>query len=132
MKFEGVFEVFDLSVRRLANGNKLRVVLESPEDLATEKQIIEFRGDNVKVNMSQQEFDGEEIKIKDEVFEVFEIKCRRLRNGDKLRLVLECGYEKEKEIKIVKLRYDNVTLSMTKIQDNMFEEVDEDYIASEE
>ena len=49
-----VFELFDLSVRRLSNGNKLRIVLERQQDIEIEKKLIEFRGDNVKVKMTQE------------------------------------------------------------------------------
>jgi hypothetical protein len=131
-KFEGTLELFDLNVRRLANGNKLRVILECPEDIDIEKKIIEFRGANVKVTMTPQETEGEKPSIHEEVFEVFDIKCRRLRNGDKLRVILECLYEKEKEIPLVKLRYEDVLLTMEKIQQDIFEKAEDDIYDVEE
>ena len=120
-QMEEIFELFDISVRRLANGNKLRIVLECQADLEIEKKLIEFRGDNVKIKMTQEE---ENIERIEDIYEVFDIKCRRLRNGDKLRFTLEQLYEKEKELKIVKLRYDNVKIFMEKIQDELFEDVE--------
>lgn len=124
-QMEGIFELFDLSVRRLANGNKLRIVLECVEDLDVEKKLIEFRGENVKAMLAQQSSDGKQAVNVEDVFEVFDIKCRRLRNGDKLSFILEQLYEKEKEIELVKLRYDNVKIFMEKIQDQLFNDEDE-------
>jgi hypothetical protein len=120
-----VFELFDLSVRRLSNGNKLRIVLERQQDIEIEKKLIEFRGENVKVKMTQEieEDDIKPVYIED-IVEVFDIKCRRLRNGDKLSLILEQLYEKEKELQLVKLRYDNVAVFIEKIQDELFEDVE--------
>lgn len=123
-QFEGIFEVFDISVRRLANGNKLRVVLECQEDLEVEKGIIEFRGDNVKVKMSQSVLpeNVKDIIVVDTVFEVFDIKCRRLRNGDKLSLILEQLYEKDKELDLVKLRYNDVKIFLERIEEELFDD----------
>ena len=125
--FDGVFELFDLSVRRLANGNKLRVVLECQEDLDVERELIEFRGDNVKVKITQKipPENQKDIVIVDSVFEVFDIKFRRLRNGDKLSLILEQLYDKEKEIDLVKLRYNDVSLFMEKINEELFDGKDD-------
>jgi hypothetical protein len=125
--FDGVFELFDLSVRRLANGNKLRVVLECQEDLDVERELIEFRGDNVKVKITQKipPENQKDIIVVDSVFEVFDIKFRRLRNGDKLSLILEQLYDKEKEIDLVKLRYNDVSLFMEKINEELFDGKDD-------
>jgi len=123
-QFEGIFEVFDISVRRLANGNKLRVILECLEDLEIEKGIIEFRGDNVKAKMSQSVLpeNVKDIIVVDTVFEVFDIKCRRLRNGDKLSLILEQLYEKGKELDLVKLRYNDVKIFLERIEEELFDD----------
>ena len=107
-------EMFDLAVRRLANGNKLKLVLESAEDLELEKELIDFRGENVKLVISTEE--GDEFHG---VFEVFDRKCRSLRNGDKLRLVLEKSYEKSAEIEFVKLRYNDVNIQMVLINTDL-------------
>jgi hypothetical protein len=112
-----VMELFDLHVRRLQNGNKLSIIFETSEELELEKKLIEFRGDNVTVNITQEAPENETDRINIEgIFEVFDIKCRRLRNGDKLRLVCECLYDKEQELKLVKLRYDNVKIRMELIE----------------
>jgi 16S rRNA U1498 N3-methylase RsmE len=121
VEFEGVFELFDLKVRRLRNGNKLSIVLETGEDIELEREIIAFRGETVKASITQE---VEPQKKKDivqinDVFEVFDIKCRRLRNGDKLSVVLEAGYEKTLEIELVKIRYDNVKVSFDRIQEEL-------------
>jgi len=116
-KLEFVMEMFDLSVRRLANGNKIRVVLETSEDLELEKKLIEFRGDNVKAIITQSnepENKSDKVFIESS-FEVFDIKCRRLRNGDKLCLILEKMYEKSEELSLVKMRADDVAIFMERI-----------------
>jgi hypothetical protein len=110
-------ELFDFPVRRLQNGNKLSIIFETAENLELEKKLIEFRGDNVTVNLTQESPENESDRVNIEgIFEVFDIKCRRLRNGDKLRLVYECLYDKEQELKLVKLRYDNVKINMELIE----------------
>lgn len=130
--FEGVFELFDLEVRRLRNGNKLRFIFESQEDLEAEKKLIEFRGCHVESHIAKNdEAEDEAVANIDDSFEVFDIKCRRLRNGDKLRLILEQEYRKEKELTAVSLRYDNCKLFLkTEQQELDFE--DEDDMEEEE
>jgi 16S rRNA U1498 N3-methylase RsmE len=128
-EFEGIFELFDLKVRRLRNGNKISIILESEEDLDTEKRIIEFRGENVKANLTQehQPEKKKDVVSIDDVFEIFDIRCRRLRNGDKLSIILETSYEKNLELQLVKLRYDNVRISFNKMQEELdFEEKEAD------
>jgi 16S rRNA U1498 N3-methylase RsmE len=121
VEFEGVFELFDLKVRRLRNGNKLSIVLETGEDIELEREIIAFRGETVKVSITQEiePQKKKDIVQIDDVFEVFDIKCRRLRNGDKLSVVLEASYEKTLEIELVKIRYDNVKVSFDRIQEEL-------------
>lgn len=125
-QFEGVFEVFGLTVRRLANGHKTRLVLECEENIDIERSLIEFRGENIKAKIIQAKPEDQKSAIYVEtVFEVFDIKCRRLRNGDKLSLTLEQLYEKENELKLVKLRFDEVNIFMEKIDEDLFDKDDE-------
>lgn len=116
-QIEFVIEMFDLSVRRLANGNKLRVVLEASEDLELEKKLIEFRGDNVKaiITQAQEPEAKNDQAIIEASFEVFDIKCRRLRNGDKLCLILEKMYDKNDELSLVKMRANDVSIFLERI-----------------
>jgi hypothetical protein len=114
-QIEFCMEIFDLSVRRLANGNKLRIVLESLEDLNLEKQLIEFRGENVKAIITIENSNNP----LESVFEIFDIKCRRLRNGDKLRVILEQMYDKENEISLVKMRGEDVMIFMEKVEPDL-------------
>ena len=114
-KFEGIFELFDISVRRLRNGNKLRLVFESSEDMETEKKLIEFRGHNVKAVITYESQPENDNVVIEDTFEVFDINCRRLRNGDKLKLVIEQMYEKNIELDAVKLRYQNCKIFFEKV-----------------
>lgn len=127
-QFEGVFELFDVTVRRLANGNKLKVTLEIPEDLEVEKRLIEFRGNNVHVQMTQSEQPNNlnDVVNFEGIFEVFDIKVRRLRNGDKLSLTMEQSYSKPNELDLIKLRFDDVNLFIQEIQEELQFEDNED------
>jgi hypothetical protein len=119
--FSGSFELFEIKVRRLRNGNKLSYVFEAPENLAVEKELIELRGENVKAVITQDyeiAKDGKRITL-DGTFEVFEVKCRRLRNGDKLMFTLEQSYEKSNELKAVNLRFDQCQISMQSINEEL-------------
>ncbi len=124
--FSGMFELFDVSVRRLRNGNKLRLVFESAEDIETEKELIEFRGQNVEAEITQEKEPTKkaDIVLIRAVFEVFDMKCRRLRNGDKLQLVLEQMYSKDAELKAVKLRYEDCSIKCVAIEQEL--DFDED------
>ena len=97
--YDGVFEVFEVSVRRLRNGNKLSIVLEMPESIEEEKKLIEFRYENVKLSIAQE--DNEENGLAG-IFEVMDVKCRSLRNGNKLRVVFEQMYNKETELEALR------------------------------
>lgn len=128
-QFEGIFELFDLKVRRLRNGNKLCLIFESAEDIEMEKQLIEFRGENVKAIITQENPESKKIITIEDEFEVFDLKCRRLRNGDKLTLTLEEMYSKEKEFDAVNLRYEDCKIFLKLIEQELdFEEEEENEI----
>jgi hypothetical protein len=115
--FEGKFELFDVKVRRLQNGDKLSIALEASQDLDLEKQLIEFRGCTVKVFIAQAQEESKKAKKPFEgFFDVFDVKFRHLKNGSKLRLTLEELYDKKDEIMLVPLRFDVVDVSMEKQQ----------------
>ncbi len=50
--FSAIFEVFDVSSRRLRNGNKLRIVLEAPYNVREEKRLLDFKFREAMVTMS--------------------------------------------------------------------------------
>ena len=58
-RFQGLFEVFDVCARRLRNGNKLRIVLEAPYDKAEEKRLIDFKFNEVVLDMERIEIQPE-------------------------------------------------------------------------
>lgn len=115
-KLEIIFELFDVQVRRLRNGSILTLVFESQEDIETEKKLIDFRGCFVKSTISRAEKGKKKEQVINDSFEVFDIKNRHLRNGDKLRLVLKQEYRKEKEATAIQLRYDDCKIFMEKEQ----------------
>lgn len=124
--FSGTLELFDFSVRRLANGNKVRLIFEAPENLDVEKQLIEFRGEYVNLKAKSIEEDAPKIELGG-LWEVFDLKCRRLRNGDKLRITLETTYNKELEKGAVELRFHDCEVSFEKTEEEFdFEDDEED------
>lgn len=129
-EFEGVFELFEIRVRRLRNGNKIALIFEVAEDLEVEKELIEFRGENVKAIITQAiepQHQLDVVTIEGE-FEVFDLKVRRLRNGDKLRLILEQIYKKETEVESVKLRFNDCKIFFSSIEQRLDFEADDDEV----
>lgn len=57
-------------------------------------------------------------------FEVYEVKGKRLSNGHKIIVHLECTYDKDLDLKITNLKFNDVVLTMQKIQEDMFEGID--------
>lgn len=115
-KFLGTFELFDFCVRRLSNGNKIRIKFEIAENLDIEKKLIEFRGKNVKtqigIPLEKLETHYRMKVCLENVFEVFDIDVRRLRNGNKLSFVLETLYTKQIEEAVVPLRFQDCLVIM--------------------
>ena len=122
------FELFDLQVRRLRNGNKLRVVLERTENIEIEKKFIEFRYEKVKAKITALLESGQKGKTIEGNFEVFDIKVRSLRNGNKLCVILEALHDKDLELDIVKYRYEEVVLELEKVQGDLIEDDDDEVI----
>lgn len=121
-----VFELFDVKVRRLRNGNKLALVLECTEDLDIERELIQYRAKTVKVTISPENDENAQEDPFCEELEVFDIKCRRLRNGDKLQIVFEQLYSKENELKAVQLRYQDCRVVIESIDQELNFEDDEE------
>lgn len=124
-KFEGIFELFKTDARRLQNGNKLRLVFESAEDVEIEKKLIPFRENMVKAIITYEHKPGNDSVIED-TFEVYDVKCRRLKNGNKLTLILEQMYEKSKEIFVVQFKYENCKIFLEKNEKELDFEEDEE------
>jgi hypothetical protein len=108
-------ELFDHCVRRLRNGNKQSVVFEAAEDRELEKSLIEFRGEKVEATITPEDPSKKADGLQGN-YEVFDLSVRRLRNGDKLRVVLECLYDKETEVKLAKIRYDEVNVHLVLVE----------------
>lgn len=119
--YERQFELSDIKVRRLVNGCKLRVVLELPYNQEIEKQVIELRNSNIKVKISDIK---NNIICNDKIFSVFDIKVRKLANGDRLSFILENLYTKETELEIVGKRFDDIILTAEVIEEDLFQEVE--------
>jgi hypothetical protein len=117
------FELYDVRVRRLRNGNKLRLTFEIPYNLDTEKRIIDLRGENIKLKMV--DIEGQTI-LEDQIFEIFDIKVRKLSSNDRLSFILENMYDKKVEMRVIEKRFDDVSLLMETIDKSLFDELDED------
>jgi len=130
-KCEGIFELFNSQVRRLQNGNKLRLIFECPEDIEIEKDLIEVRGCDCKVKVAPVKIDSAGKKgpgpvVIDGTFEVFDIKCRRLRNGDKLALILEKSRDKELEIAAVNAKFQECFVFLETVEEELDFDDDEE------
>lgn len=117
------FELYDVRVRRLRNGNKLRLTFEIPYNLDTEKRIIDLRGENIKLKMV--DIEGQTI-IEDQIFEIFDIKVRKLSSNDRLSFILENMYDKKVEMRVIEKRFDDVSLLMETIDKSLFDELEEE------
>jgi hypothetical protein len=115
------FELFDIRVRRLQNGNKLRLTFEIPYNLDIEKHIIDLRQEHVKLTLKDL---SERIILDKVVFEVFDIKVRKLSSNDRLSFVLENMYDKEVEKKVIDMRFDDVKLQMEIVDKSLFDQID--------
>jgi hypothetical protein len=116
-------ELFDITVRRTQSNQNLRLVFEASEDLEIEKKLIEFRGEKVDakiIELKNAESAGSVASLEGK-FECEEVKVRRLKNGDKLRLVLENMYDKKTELDAVEMRFQDVVLELEKIDRDMFD-----------
>jgi hypothetical protein len=119
--FTGIFELFDTHVERNHNGNRLVYFFEIAEDVEIEKKLIYFREENVKAHIKRQvELPNKKDNVEiDDVFECLGSKWRRLKKGNKLRLVLKQAYDKDKELDAVKLRFDNCQLDLEITQEGL-------------
>jgi len=115
------FELFDIRVRRLQNGNKLRLTFEIPYNLDVEKHIIDLRSEHVKLTLK--DLEGHVI-LHDVTFEVFDIRVRKSASNDRLSFVLENMYDKEVEKKVIGMRFDDVKLQMEIIDKSLFDQID--------
>jgi hypothetical protein len=123
--YKGNFELFDLQVRRTQSSSIQRVILECPETVEEEKKLIDFRKKNVEVQLFPITDDGYGDGV-EEAFYVSNVQCRTLKNGDKLRIILECQYEKDFEKNLVDLRYHEVELNMKELKkEDIMQEADE-------
>lgn len=113
-EFSGEFELFEISVKRTMQGNKLKLVFKMEEDKTVEKKLIDLRDEWILLTVKQklpQESIGDIVTIKDK-FEMKEIKVRNSKNGNNLFFVVDQEYYKEKEINIVNLRFQDVVVNM--------------------
>ena len=124
-KTELVAELFNVIARRLQNGNKLRIVFELPEQEETEIKLSPFKFKNCRAIIAK-EIDGAETI--ETVVEVFNLNTRRLNNGNKLSLVLENSYDKELDLKLTKLKFDNCKIFLETIEEELnFEDEESEF-----
>jgi hypothetical protein len=67
---------------------------------------------------------SERIILDKVVFEVFDIKVRKLSSNDRLSFVLENMYDKEVEKKVIDMRFDDVKLQMEIVDKSLFDQID--------
>lgn len=117
--FNGDFEVYNLEVRRTSQAAFQRVVLEATHSLELEREIIEFRADDVKAKLTYSDLDTGKQQSVEFVSNVKEIKVRLLKEDDKIRIVLQAQYDKEKEPELVSLRFKDVAITLERIENQL-------------
>ncbi len=118
-QFSEEFELFDMHVQRKKDMDLLHLVFECEEDPEIQKHLIDFRKTPLGVNITQSTKPDNKtnvVLLKSEDFKISDISVRTLRNMEKLKLVLTCGYQKELEISGVKLRRLNCQVSFNALQ----------------
>lgn len=118
-QFSEKFELFDMHVQRKKDVDLLHIVFECEEDPEIQKHLIDFRKKDLGVHITQSTKPDNKsniVLIKSEDFKIGDITVRSLRNMEKLKLVLTCGYQKELELSGVKLRRQDCQVSFNALQ----------------
>ena len=118
---EKKYELFDTLVRRLANGSKHRIILEVPYHSEHEHEMIDFRESNVKLTMFGPK---DELIINAQIYEVFDLKTRKLKDGNKYRIILEKSYDKKLELAVTPYRFAEINVVMEQIPEDMFQQIE--------
>jgi hypothetical protein len=125
--FKQKLELFDYFVRRLTNGNKIRIIFESEYDLKDEVNLIRFRQKWVYMKALQiiDPESASHIQSVEGKFEFIDVRCKHFANGDKLSLILECSYTSEMDLQLVVVRFQdmNVELSETEAPEEVQKEL---------
>jgi hypothetical protein len=106
--FEGKFKVEEIKVKKSTKGDMLIITLDMADDLETEKDLIEYRGEMVKVFIKQVDGQAE----MEHAYCVSDVKFVAKKDNPRLHLVLASLYDKDQELEIVALRYCPVEISM--------------------
>lgn len=120
MKELGNFILIDSYVRKRAERDVLFIVLDTPYNLEREKEVIEYRKQNVILVLHSNE---EDKYIKDH-YKLHEVRYKDLKNGSRLQIIFSHDYDKEKELEQVELRNHSVLAKIEKINEELFEEED--------
>jgi hypothetical protein len=121
--FKGEFELFDVKSRRNVTDKKLRLILECPREIEKDEELTAYKFKNVKVNIILK--GSESTKKIEGTFEVYNVDTRRLKNGNKIRLVLEQMYDKDQDLICTEFKFYDVILSMEALPDDMFEDIED-------
>ena len=118
-QFSEKFELFDIDVQRKTGIDLLHLIFEMEEDVEIEKHLIDFRKKDLEVHVTQNpkpDNPSNIVLIKSADFKLSVLKVRPLKNMEKLKLVLTCGYKKELELAAVKLRRENCQVNFNALQ----------------
>lgn len=125
--FKKNFTLFNFIIHK-GRDKKLRLIFERDDDLAIHKKLLEFQDGFVilKVAQSIPPESAADIITVEGKFEVFKIDRRKLRNGNKLSLVFEQLYEKDKAIEFLDILDQDVIIEMTPTERTMFDGEEEE------
>jgi len=114
--FEGVFELYN----HLTPPRRERIIqllLEMGEDPETEKKLVDFRGEQVKVYLNIESAKTDKKAFED-IFDFWMIPIH-LKHGNKTRVILTAPYTKALEKKVVDVKHHNVKIMMETVEQEL-------------
>ena len=102
----------------------LILCLSLPEDPEIEKELVDFRGREVKAFINIEKETDKKHSIEDTF--TFWMSTKKIKSGNILEITLTAPYDKVLEKKIVDVKYHNVELTMKMIEQELSFDEDEE------
>lgn len=119
MSDEGyILEFFDHKTPAGRSGKTIKVMLRIPQDNEIEKELIDLRGERVKVNMEIETDDKFKVGFEADYWH----KTKKLKDQNQLVLELTSYYDKKLEKELVDLKFHDVRVEFVKIQQGLNED----------
>lgn len=115
----GSYVMRNTFVRHKNEKDMLFLVLECPHSLKAEMKAIEYRGDFVNLKLESKDSAGAGLE---DTYKVYDIRVLQRIDGNKMQMLFNRNYEKDKEIDQVKLRNHDCIVSIEKLDPDLFAE----------